>query len=299
MANRSDIFSRLQSYEVSPPQEAFQLLQNRLLAENAAVVQEGVWHGLQQLSISPPEILQEKITQAIAALPSLICLQQVAILPPTGVSAHIQQQLFPGKKQTGKQWLQARWIAAACLVLALAGWGIYYLGTVKQTLPVQQPVVQAPVATPRSQIAEQPADSNAAIVKKVLPQYKDYDNNSNVNFFKNNRFKTEGAFITITDNDFVVTFASFSYDELPAFLTSEENKEQFIRLDQYSYFTISENMVAMLKKMYQTKSKGTPTRRARKEKEKLEQWKKADEKRFDLQKGNPMDPIDLGDFLFK
>ena len=74
---------------------------------------------------------------------------------------------------------------------ALAGWGIYYLGTVKQTLPVQQPVVQAPVATPRSQIAEQPADSNAAIVKKILPQYKDYDNNSNVNFFKNNRFKTE------------------------------------------------------------------------------------------------------------
>ena len=59
-------------------------------------------------------------------------------------------------------------------------------------------------------------------------------------------------------------------------------------------------MLEMMKQMYQVLPNGKPARKARKAKRRLESWKEKDQKRFDRDAGaNPLDPVDLGDFIFK
>jgi hypothetical protein len=107
-----------------------------------------------------------------------------------------------------------------------------------------------------------------------------------------------GAVFPIIDNDYLVTFTSFSPDNLPAFLQVEKPVATTITLDQYTSINISEGMGAMMKKMYKTKKSGKPTRKARKQKEKLEKWKKADTEYFNQNANlNPLDPRDLGNFI--
>ncbi|MFT3822374.1 MAG: hypothetical protein QM731_00590 [Chitinophagaceae bacterium] len=300
MASQSDLFSRLKKYEVPPPPEAFQLLCNRLGLEGESASLLDSLQQLQQLDLMPPVSLREKITEAVTALPALVYLQHEVILPPAGTYERIAKELSLKKdKSATKRLLFTPYrIAAACILVLLVAGGIYLL-LPKQKTPSQTAVIHTEPSDSSAEqfVTTQPSDSSTQTA--AAPVYQDYDNPNALNFFKTKSFKTEGAFVTITDNDFIVTFASFNPEELPEFLRKEENKDQVIRLDQHSYFTISASMVEMLKKMYATKSKGTPTRKARKEKEKLEQWKKADEKRFDQSMANPLDPIDLGEFIFK
>jgi hypothetical protein len=104
--------------------------------------------------------------------------------------------------------------------------------------------------------------------------------------------------IVIIDNDYLATFASLNETNLPPFLQVEKPVATTITIDDYTDITISENMGAMMKKMYKTKKSGKPTRRARKTKEKLEKWKKADADYFNANStSNPLDPFDLGNFI--
>ena len=59
-------------------------------------------------------------------------------------------------------------------------------------------------------------------------------------------------------------------------------------------------MAEYLKGMYEVNDKDKPTRKSKKLKAKLAKWKKKDESYFDrsLQK-NPLDIIDLGEFILK
>jgi hypothetical protein len=107
-----------------------------------------------------------------------------------------------------------------------------------------------------------------------------------------------GSKFTIVDNDYLATFASFNETNLPEFLKADNPVATQITIDDYASITITEGMGAMMKKMYKTKKSGKPTRRARKQKEKLEKWKKADADFFNPNANlNPLDPIDLGNFI--
>jgi hypothetical protein len=107
-----------------------------------------------------------------------------------------------------------------------------------------------------------------------------------------------GSKFTIVDNDYLATFASFNESNLPEFLKVDKPVATQITIDDYASITITEGMGAMMKKMYKTKKSGKPTRRARKQKEKLEKWKKADADFFNPNANlNPLDPIDLGNFI--
>jgi hypothetical protein len=111
-------------------------------------------------------------------------------------------------------------------------------------------------------------------------------------------FLINGSRFTIVDNDYLATFASFNESNLPEFLKADIPVATQITIDDYASITITQGMGAMMKKMYKTKKSGKPTRRARKQKEKLEKWKKADAIFFNPNANlNPLDPIDLGNFI--
>jgi|GEM_PF-1938281 len=77
-------------------------------------------------------------------------------------------------------------------------------------------------------------------------------------------------------------------------------KDKRVTLNQYSYVNLSDKMVAMLQEVYLTKKNGKLARKAKKAKKKFEKWKKKDEKYFDKELDkNPVDIIDLGEFLMK
>jgi hypothetical protein len=104
----------------------------------------------------------------------------------------------------------------------------------------------------------------------------------------------------LVDNDLLVTFTSFKYPEMADHVGKVDGKDMKVHLDQYTNIVISKQAIAMIKEMYQTRPNGKPTRKARKMKERLEDWKKADEKHFDSTSFfNAADPIDLADFIFK
>lgn len=111
-------------------------------------------------------------------------------------------------------------------------------------------------------------------------------------------FNIGGSSVPIIDNDYLATFASLNETNLPPFLQAEKPLATTIKIDDYTDITISENMGAMMKKMYKTKKSGKPTRRARKTKEKLEKWKIADSTFFNPNTlMNALDPFDLGNFI--
>lgn len=303
MANKADILNRLQQYEVQPPPEVFHSLFHRLQAESVQPEEakwQGMLQGLQQLEIPPPSFMPAAIADAIAGKPLFSFLQDVAVAPPADAFERIVRAISTDslavKAPIRKLFTPLRAIAAALLLVA-AGWGIYRFAVQS---PDKPSVELAGQTTPQPTPVIDSVHQTAAHPDSVIARFQLYDNVKTENYFKNNRFTAEGVSMQLVDNDFFVTFASYQYEELPSFLTEEENSELTIRLDQFSYFTISRNMMDMLKKMYQRKSKGTLTRKARKEKEKLERWKKADGARFDQKRAaNPLDPIDLAEFLFK
>lgn len=300
MANRSDILNRLREYEVQPPPEAFHNLLNRLEAGVDDYQWLGAWQNLQELEVPPPPYMVATIADAITGKPLFAALQEMTVTPPSGAFKRILREATAGEAKTPAlvRKLYLRYSAiAAVLLLVIAGWGIYRFNHRAPAHPSGELVRTTTPATVPDTAAVHP--STATPEATVIARYQEYDNVKTENYFKNNRFTADGAGMEIVENDFIVTFASYQYEQLPAFLTEEEGSEMMIRLDQYSHFTISKNMMSSLKRMYQRRSRGTPTRRARKEKAKLEQWKKADEGWFDHKNRNPLDPIDLAEFIFK
>ncbi|WP_315818056.1 hypothetical protein [Paraflavitalea speifideaquila] len=307
MANKADILFRLRDYEVQPPPEAFDNLLTRLEAGAVQGIDQewqGAWQGLQALEMQPPAFLSARIAGAITEQPLLVNLQQMVVAPPAAAFKQILERLAGEedgvvRPAVRKLFTPFRAIAAV-LLLVIGGVGMYYLTRRAPTVSTGPELVQQTKPLQPVPAADTPRQEQAAPAIHEAARYQEYDNVKTENYFKNARFTAEGDGMALVDNDFLVTFASYQYETLPAFLAEEEDSEMKIRLDQYSYFTISENMMNSLKKMYQRRSRGTPTRRARKEKEKLEEWKQADETWFDLkQDKNPLDAIDLAEFIFK
>lgn len=305
MANRTDILSRLRSYEVAPPADAFQTLMNKLGQELAAAKEEamlGAWQGLQELDIPPPATLSDTLAKAMVQQPLFATLQEHAIMPPAGLFNNILEQTINTHQQTPaappaavRSFVPRVRAVAAVILLMMAGYTLYNISTNKaDTAPPTafHDPNQGRQSAKKTQPSKQPNNH-------AMARFRVYDNPKTENYFVNDVFVADGSGLPLVDNDFMVTFASYEWDDLPAFLYEEEENELMVRLDQYSYFTISENMMNNLRKMYQHRANGTPTRKAKRELARLEKWKQADEAQFDKKHtGNPLDPIDLAEFIF-
>ncbi|MBN9386099.1 MAG: hypothetical protein J0H74_35405 [Chitinophagaceae bacterium] len=275
MTDRQDIWHHLKDHEVIPPQEVFARLRQMLESGDA----------VPGLSVQPP----------------LERLQQYAVTPPAFLGRQIELRLGIRSRFLGR----ARWYlsAAACLVLVVAGWMVYrsYSGR-ENNVAVERKVRQsaAPVAN-----VPLPADT---LLKKDTPARvlaaagtpKDTRSAPGAKISVRPVLSIEGQTISVTDNDLLVTFTSFTYPAIPAYLTRNTDKPLKINIDQYTHLYVSKNMLSMMKQTYEVLPNGKPARKAKKMKRRLDNWKEKDQKRFDKGSGaNPLDPVDLGDFIFR
>ena len=131
----------------------------------------------------------------------------------------------------------------------------------------------------------------------VLNHEGDYE--TETNFFYTSSVQLGDSHFEIQNNDLLFTFASFQYNNVPPLLTDIKKEEVKLRLDDYTNIAISKNMRYMMRRMYKTRRNGKFTRTAKRYKARLANWQKADSIIFDsnLVK-NPLDPMDLGDFIF-
>jgi hypothetical protein len=101
------------------------------------------------------------------------------------------------------------------------------------------------------------------------------------------------------DNSPLITLISYKYPRLKQLIDGMRDAGFRIKLDQYTNIVLSSSMAVMIKELYDTRSNGQPSRKARKTKERLQKWRADDENEFDGDRfSNPLDPIDLASFVF-
>jgi hypothetical protein len=185
-------------------------------------------------------------------------------------------------------------VAAAVLLLIGSSYFIYQKNATTN--------ISATVAKNAQSVATNVERTNRGLVRKINGVRKFGKSLNDTAFIADGipmtEMKINGGSFSIIDNDYLVTFTSFNEANLPLFLQADKPVATSITVDNYTDITISEGMGAMMKKMYKTKKSGKPTRRARKQREKLDKWKKADADYFNNNStSNPLDPMDLGNFI--
>lgn len=278
MTDRHDIWHRISDHEESPPPEVFDKLR-RLLTEGDAVQdeslqREAVFEKLKEHAIPPPLFLRQRIDAALG--------------------------------NRGSFFSRNRWYiaAAACLGLIVAGWMIYrgQLVTGAQTRVagdrrhlIQTPVIRTPdtvsAVSANKDSSDNPAHTSvdgaglvaARVGKTPVP------------------FVIDGQAFPVTDNDLLFTLTNFTYPDIPAYITRPSDQPLKVEVDQYARLYISADMLRMIRESCLVLPSGRASRKARKMKRRLEGWKEKDQKRFD--KGgngsNPLDPLDLAEFIFR
>lgn len=302
MTREPDIWSRLQEYEIPPPQEVFDAvcarvnLANLKQPEKEEKDQEQMNGKLERLShfeVQPPAILRASVENLIS--------RTVAPMPGSRVS---------GRRRLSFYGIRS---VAACLLLTTAGWLLYQV-VHSHKHPTAAAKKNNPIIPFKDNSAIQQADSVPGkdnLVTADSPSGKSTlaDNDSAPDFnalaksgiYKQvSSFSFNGQRLSLKDNDLLITFVNLKYNEIPGFINRSNEGDWKIRIDQYTSILISKPMSEMMKEMALFKSDGTPTRKARKSREKLDKWKKSDEAQFDQSlKKNPLDPFDLGEFIFK
>lgn len=293
MSQQFDILRRLQEYEVLPPTEVVAGLQaalNKTLNSGADTIQSGNLERLAHLELHPPLSVRSSIEKIISGAP----LSAIRREEGRSGSGPIKRIFSPFAS------------IAACVLLAIAVWTIYRANLPHRSAQVAaaQKTIAAPVNNGGAAAAET-ADTSVekSVVKNVSPSPDSSTGPGSkmIRIKQNPSFIVEGRYLPVTDNDLLITLTSFKYDEIPAFINrKDEDRDVRIRVDAYSNIYISKSMLQMIKDMYEVRSSGKPTRKAKRGKAKLEQWKKKDEARFDQSpENNPLDPIDLARLVFK
>jgi len=298
MTREPGIWSRLQEYEIPPPQEVFDTvcalvnLDDLKQTEND---QEQVnnLERLRHFEVQPPAILRSSIENLISRT-----------VAPTSSSK------VPGRRRLSFYGFRA---VAACLLLTTAGW-LFYQVIHSHHLPTAIAKKNNPIIPFKENAAIQQTDSlpekdKHSMTDSLSEKNTLADNDSAVNsnaLVKSGKYKQISTFsingqrLSLTDNDLLITFVNLKYNEMPGFINRSNEGDWKIRIDQYTSILISKPMSEMMREMALFKPDGTLTRKARKSREKLDKWKKSDEAQFDQSlKKNPLDPIDLGEFIFK
>jgi len=274
MTNRPGIWSHLKDHETFPPQEVFDRIQAVLKRADQSSDQ-GLKEDMERLGeheIQPPAFLRKAIEERIG---------------------HRRNFLY-------------RYItAAACLLLVVAGFIVYRLNNTRMqpaaTMTKKELPGRVVPGTSGIQSGEPISGKKDSAGNLALAAGAD---TANLTISGKSRlrsvFSIEGQPFPVADNDLLASFASFTWPNLPGYLTRSSDKPLKIHVDQYTSIFISKNMQDMMKEMYGVNSNGKPARKARKAREKLDKWKKSDQRHFDdSNEANPLDPVDLAEFIFK
>jgi hypothetical protein len=273
MTLRPDIWHHLKDYEVFPPEEVGYQLSSILETEDA----------------TPAAVLQPRMAR----------LQQYEIPPPPFLWLIIGQQF--GITSRTPLWKKWHIPAAACLLLVAAGWIIYRSSTAAPA-PQKPPAtsIQQPVASTAGRSIHRDPAPQKKNVSGITPAGADKADSTAITRPVRRPFSIEGQSIPVADNDLLAAFASFTYPDIPPYLTSPVDKPLRIYIDQYSNVYVSKNMLGMIKEMYQVRANGKPARKARRARRRLDDWKQKDIRHFDNNREtNPLDPLDLAEFIFK
>jgi len=268
MTNRPDIWHPLKDHEISPPAEVCHRLRTILEIDDVAPdpAMGAFMERMQEHEVAPPAELEA------------IVGERCGVRTPEK------------RKRRGVRWYVA---AAACVVLVVTG-GIVM---VKK----EKPIAMSPAAP---SVASKPLQTDTtnqkrAVIKDVAITAKPHSE-APIKVGRNPSFSIGGKTVQVSDNDLLMTFANYTYPEVPDYLLREGDQPLKIYVDQYTNIYVSKNMRALLKELYEVRNNGKPARKARKARRRLDDWKEKDEKRWDKSgKANPLDPVDLGEFIFK
>jgi hypothetical protein len=318
--NGKKILPDLKDHEVQPPSFLLDKIRQKIGEEEDAAFRK-VFAPLAGHSISPKnDLFNERIAPEILLIDNnrdaLKSLRDHQVTPPV----QFEEMLATAKKnaQTAKVFKlgdYSRRIAAAVAVIILgaASYFIYQntqhnkaLNGTDNTVasngngPVNKPADTLPATQQTPGLVQK--NNETAIASNGLPRNSRKPKSElSTPFYTGRtgvRIGIDGSQFAVKDNDYLGTFASFTEASMPPFLRADKPVATTVTVDKYTSITISEGMAAILKKTYKTRRNGKPTRRARKQKEKIEKWKKADADYFNQNStNNPLDPIDLGDFI--
>ena len=277
-----------------------------------------IWRRLQDHETTPPQELSERVLHAIRTTPenglrSLERLQQYITPPPAFMQAAIRNSTIgSGPRRNGWSPPFRFFYGAVAACLAIVAGLVFYLAEVspqKQTKDVARKTTTPASVLPAQQDTTAPqslAGDSSGVATAVTGDATDSTTggstatNITIRTNRPQAWYIDHRSFPLVDNDLLVTFTSFRYPEIADHVGKANDQAMRVHLDQYTNIVISKQVVAMIKEMYQTRSNGKPTRRARRMKDRLEDWKKADEKHFDSTAFfNAADPIDLAEFIFK
>ena len=267
MENRSDIWRRLQDHQITPPPELFDNLRKNL--HPADETHKTGFQKLQDHHLAPPPSLWSAIKDAT-------------------------QQPQRSKLKRFLPYIAA----AACLLLIL-------VGVVVDRTPHSDPITKARTPgthTEKPGTASNPDTTTAQTGSGIAASANPSDSSTlaaPTDLGLPLALTIDGSRFPLVDNNPLMTLISYKYPALKNRVNNKRDAALRIRLDQYTNIALSPVMTGMIRDLYDTRTNGTPSRKARKTKERLEKWKTDDEKQFDGSRfSNPLDPVDLAEFLF-
>jgi len=273
MDNRSDIWRRLQDHQMSPPAEMFDDLLKILHPADEA--DRTGFSKLQDHPLTPPLFLWSAVKAAT--------LQQKPDMQP---------------KRSKVRGFLPYVAAAACLLFIL-------IGVVVDRTPHTDPITKArthDIHTEKPGVASSPGSTASQTGPAIAASGNATDSSASVSSTDQGlplALTIDGSSFSLVDNNPLTTLISYKYPALKNRINNKRDASLRIRLDQYTNIALSPVMTGMIRDLYDTRSNGMPSRKARKTKERLEKWKTDDEKQFDGSRfSNPLDPIDLAEFLF-
>ena len=250
------------------------------------------WHHLQDHATPPPAEVFDKLRQLLDPVPedttTFRRLEDHSIPPPPHLRA-----IITGPRRS-RPFVQ--YAAAACILLCTIGFIVYRTTRRHDASVTQNKPNTIPAITPTDTLEQ---SVTAAATKVPAAGIPDSANTKAITLSPI-ALSVDGDRFTLTDNNPLATFTSYNYPALGKHVNNKKNETVLhIHLDQYTNIALSPVMTATLRDLYDTRPDGTLSRKAKKTRDRLDRWDIEDRKEFDLHStSNPLDPIDLAEFLF-
>jgi hypothetical protein len=255
-----------------------------------------IWRHLKEHAIPPPPGVVERLRHALSqsAANPLQRLQQHSIPPPDSLKRAIAQQVLP--KHSNRFRRIFPYAAAAGLLVIVAGAFFYN----KVFIGARSAGPSVTLSSPDSHDKKHNnagGDTASRLANRPTPTSD--SSNAGIGLGPLD-LVLDGEEFPLTENNLLATFTSFRYPAIKTHVDKRKNENSWrIRLDQYTNIMLSPAMVATLKDLYDLRPDGSPARKAKKTRQRLEKWADQDKKQFAPgYLSNPLDPIDLTEFLF-
>lgn len=258
------------------------------------------WHHLQDHSTPPPRQVFENLRELLdpapyeaGPAPAFRRLADHSIPPPEHLRSAIMDSVIPAAGTRSKKRLPYAAAAACVLLLAI---GFIRYKNVRGSKPgvARSRTHLPPVVTPAA-----PSSGSLPATASATALVKDSARTAPIRLSPAT-LTLDGDRFALADNSPLMTFTSYRYPTLGKDIDNAKHERALrIHLDQYTDITLSPAMTATLRELYDTRSNGSLSRKARRTRERLEKWDAEDKKEFDPHNtANPLDPIDLAEFLF-